>query len=213
MIKHIIIALIIASFPCALYAQQAHESSFDITAGMAYFNVGARSPESAALDSSFSFNLGLDRYFSLGFATGLNWTRWKAYEPGKGASSGSREMADALTLPLLLNAIVHFDLRDRYYVMPQICFGAGYSWSFFLQPDEKATFGGFTWQALAGLSIRPGASVRQDILIEVGYRAASLTTREGHGLDLSGFVFRAGVRFNLGVLDGRQDSDAPTSPQ
>ena len=49
------------------------------------------------------------------------------------------------------------------------------------------------------------------MIVEAGYRGSSLTAREGYKLDLSGFVFRAGVRFSLGRL-GILNSEKPETP-
>ena len=109
--KYLFAILIIILPGYALHAGEPAPSSFDIKLGFSYFNVGHHSPEAAALDSSYAFNLGLDKYFSLGFETGLNWTRWDCYSPRaekSGLEPGDRKTAaDALTLPLMLNPLCH----------------------------------------------------------------------------------------------------------
>ncbi len=213
--KYLFAILIIILPGYALHAGEPAPSSFDIKLGFSYFNVGHHSPEAAALDSSYAFNLGLDKYFSLGFETGLNWTRWDCYSPRaekSGLEPGDRKTAaDALTLPLMLNAVVHYDLRKDYFIMPYVAAGAGYSWSFFFHPDQDKNYGGFTWQVMAGTSIQPRKDYFAEMIVEAGYRGSSLTAREGYKLDLSGFVFRAGVRFSLGRL-GILNSEKPETP-
>ena len=219
--KAVLVAALVAFYSISVFAGQLHESFFDLKAGIGYYNVGNYSPESAALDSSFVFTLGLDKYFSLGFETGLLWTRWDAYDPGavkSGLQPGDKKKnSDVLCLPLMANAVVHYDLREKYYIMPYITAGAGYSWAFLLQPDERANYGGFTFEVLAGTSIRPEKNYFAEILVEAGYRGSSLSSREEYRLDLSGFVFRTGVRFSLGSLDRiglePETSAELTSPQ
>ncbi|HOO71391.1 MAG TPA: outer membrane beta-barrel protein [Spirochaetota bacterium] len=219
--KKAVLAVLVVLCSISAFAGDLHESFFDLKAGIGYYNVGNYSPESAALDSSFAFTLGLDKFFSLGFETGLLWTRWDAYDPGavkSGLQPGDKKKnSDVLCLPLMANAVVHYDLREKYHVMPYISAGAGYSWAFLLQPDERANYGGFTFEVLAGTSIRPKKNYYAEILVEAGYRGSSLSSREAYKLDLSGFVFRTGVRFSLGSLDKigpvPETSAELTSPQ
>ena len=127
-------------------------------------------------------------------------------------------MTDTLTLPLMLNAIIHFDLRKKYYIMPYVTAGAGYSWAFLFHPQQEKNFGGFTWQVMAGTAIQPRKDYFVEMTVEAGYRGSMLTTREEYKLDLSGFVFRVGVRFSLGVLGSPdkkepEKDEQPISPQ
>ena len=194
------IVILLCLVPCLVHGDERSESSFDIKAGISYPNIGTNNPDRPALDSAFSFNLGLDKYFALGLETGLNWVQWDMHHPGT-YSDYDKKTSNALTIPIMLSARIRFDLRNKLYIMPYITAGAGYSLSFLLCPGKDLIYGGFTWHGMCGTAIRPVKTSFTEILIEAGFRGISMTSREDHRLDMSGFVARAGVRFCLGILD------------
>lgn len=185
-----IMLLISASF---IYAA---ESNFDIKAGISY----PSGPEKVGLDSSISFNIGLDKFFALGIEGGFNWVSWEE-------TSGSieygpvpltqTEKINAYSLPVLLNARLRYDIRDQYGILPFIAAGAGYSWTFFRMTDSNRDFSGFTWQVMGGIAFRLGEGSNMELLIEAGYRGAKVSDENDYELNMSGFVAHAGVRFPI----------------
>lgn len=207
--KNIIYYIVILLIASSIKAYAMSDSSFDIKLGISYPNIGTNSPDVVALDSAFAFNLGLDKYFALGLEAGLNWVEWKYYHSEDSRHINGKQLTDALTVPMLLNAIVFFDLRDSYKIMPYLTAGVGYSLSFYLSPGKDLMYGGFTWQTLAGTAIRPVKDYFVELIIEVGYRGISMSSREFYHMDMSGLIARAGVRFSLGILDRVDTTDDP----
>lgn len=188
-----------------LYSNDA-EHDFNIKVGI---NVPVimedKSPKKASMDTIFGFNIGIVKYFALGFETGLNWVSWESYT-GSQRESGivtnvHKKETNALTLPLIVNFMIRFDKRDVWKIMPYILPGIGYGFTFFIHPDSQETYHGYTWQIITGLSIKIGEVRNIEILIEFGYRGAQYKDRNDYELDMSGMLFHAGIRLPFEIND------------
>ena len=161
------------------------------------------SPQRVSFEAVIGFNIGIEKYFSVGFETGLNWASWKSYT-GHQRESGivtgfQKKESNAFSLPLIINFMIRFDKREEWKIMPYLLPGVGYGFTFFIHPDSQETYHGFTWQILAGLSIKMRDIKKVEILVEFGYRGAQYNDRNDYELDTSGMLFHAGVRFPLGI--------------
>jgi opacity protein-like surface antigen len=175
------------------------------------FRVGAGYPyivNMPALDFGLNFDLGLDKYFALSFETGFNWVNMKTYKgTGSFTNPTTVTFSDGYSLPLLVNAKVRFDMRESIGIMPYIMVGAGYGWTFHSTGATMATlktdtYGGFTWQALAGIAIKLGSDSNINLIFDVGYRGSlvylytSAATNQ-FALDMSSIFAHIGVSFPL----------------
>jgi outer membrane protein W len=168
------IKVVIASMAVffAITGAYAIDSNFDIRAGVGYPYAAVDMP---AFDAGINFDLGLDKYFALSFETGFNWVNMKAYKgsgSGTFASNASVVLNDAYSVPLLVNAKVRFDMRESIGIMPYIMVGAGYAWTFHSTSSRTDTYGGFTWQGLAGIAVKLGSDSNINLIIDVGYRGS-----------------------------------------
>ena len=160
-----------------------------------------QSPKKVSLDWTFGFNIGIVKFFAVGFETGLNWVSWKS-QTGDQRENGTnvqKKEVDAFTMPFFVNFMIRFDKRTEWGVMPYILPGIGYGFTFFLHPDSQETYHGFTWQILTGISITMGDINKIEIIVEFGYRGAQYKHKNDYELDMSGMVFHAGVRLPLGI--------------
>ena len=195
--KKIIFSIITMFFIASATALFAQDSNITVKAGAAYPDA----PEKVGFDSAVAFNLGVDKYFTLGAETGFGWVKWK--ESGNSTDLGnlnitSVEKTNLYSMPLLAVATLRLaDMMENYGVMPYITGGAGYSWTWFRNPDAKETFHGFTWQVMGGAAFRLGSDSDLQFIVEAGYRAAAIENSDNFELDMSGFVGRAGVSFPL----------------
>ena len=186
-------AFIIAA--TAIYAQ---DSNFTIKAGAAYPDA----PDKVGFDSAAAFNLGVDKYFTLGVEAGFGWVKWK--ETGDSSQVGGATLNDVdktnlYSLPLLATATVRLaDMMDNYGIMPYLTGGAGYSWTWFRHDElENKKFHGFTWQVMGGAAFKLGSDSDLQFILEAGYRGAEVENSDNLELDMSGFAARAGVSFPL----------------
>ena len=196
--RKIFLTLITLVFSTALFAQTA---SLDVKGGIQY----PKDPDKLGFDSALTFNLGLDKYFTAGVESGFGWLKWKDKE-GKvglgnvsgGIGAAKVETSNLYSLPLLVVGTVRLaDMREDYGIMPYITGGAGYSWTWFRDPDYKTKFDGFTWQAVGGVEIKLGSDSNLAFIIEGGYRGAALENKDKYELDMSGFIARVGVSIPL----------------
>ena len=161
------------------------------------------SPKRVSFEGMFGFNIGIVKYFAVGFETGLNWASWKSYT-GKQRESGvvtgfETKETNAFSIPLMINFIIRFDKREEWKVMPYILGGLGYGFTFFIHPDSQETYHGFTWHIMIGVSFRIREIRSLEILVEFGYRGAQYNDANDYELDMSGMVFHAGIRFPFGL--------------
>lgn len=204
--KKSVLCLVMGALLVSAPALYAAEHDFNIRLGaLVPVDDTNNSPRRVSFDGVFGFNIGIVKYFAIGFETGLNWIQWKSYT-GSELHSGNltalqTKTINGYTLPFLVNMMVRFDHRDEWKVMPYIAPGIGYGVTFFMHPDSREIYHGFTWQVLAGLAIRAGDVTTMDIMLEAGYRGAYYANKDDYELNMSGLVFHAGVRFPLGGGD------------
>lgn len=195
--KKLMYSIITMAFIVAATALYAQDSNFTVKAGASYPDA----PDKVGFDSAAAFNLGVDKYFTLGVESGFGWVKWK--ESGNSTDLGnlnitSVEKTNLYSVPLLATATVRLaDMMENYGVMPYITGGAGYSWTWFRHPDIKETFHGFTWQVMGGAAFRLGSDSDLQFVLEAGYRGAAIENSDSFELDMSGFAARAGVSFPL----------------
>jgi outer membrane protein W len=195
--KKLMSSIITIAFIVAATAIYAQDSNFTVKAGAAYPDA----PDKVGFDSAAAFNLGVDKYFTLGVESGFGWVKWK--ESGNSTDLGnlnvtSVEKTNLYSVPLLATATVRLaDMMENYGVMPYITGGAGYSWTWFRHPDFKETFHGFTWQVMGGAAFKLGSDSDLQFVLEAGYRGAAIENADSFELDMSGFAARAGVSFPL----------------
>lgn len=193
-----IITVLLVGFSTSLFAQ---ESNLDFKVGIAYPDA----PDKVGLDTAIAFNLGLDKYFTIGAETGFGWIKWEdkdAAEMMGEITLAQVEKANAYSLPLLATATIRFaDVMSSYGFMPYISGGAGYSWTWYDHPEFEDTFHGFTWQVTGGIIFKPGEGSAINVIIDAGYRGAGIENSDSYELDMSGFIARIGVSFPMGSTD------------
>ncbi len=182
----------------------ALDSNLDFRLGVGYPYV----VNMAALDAGINFDLGLDKYFALSFETGFNWVNMKTYRgTGSFTNPASVTLSDAYSVPLLVNAKVRFDFRDSIGIMPYVLIGAGYGWTFHssgaaIGSLHTDTYGGFTWQVVAGIAIKLGNDSNINLIFDLGYRGSvvylySAAATPTNALDMSSVSAHIGVSFPL----------------
>jgi opacity protein-like surface antigen len=188
----------------AINGAYAIDSNLDFRLGVGYPYI----VNQAAFDAGVNFDLGLDKYFALSFETGFNWVNMKTYKGvGSFTNPTTVTFSDAYSVPLLVNAKVRFDLRESIGIMPYVMVGAGYGWTFHSTGAAMAsiktdTYGGFTWQAVAGIAIKLGSDSNINLIFDVGYRGSlvylytSAVTNQ-YALDMSSIFAHIGVSFPL----------------
>lgn len=198
--KKLISSIITVTFIVAATALYAQDSNITIKGGASYPDA----PDKVGFDSAVAFNLGVDKYFTLGAESGFGWINWKQSGDdvqnlgGSGASITKVEKTNLYSVPLLATATIRLaDMMENSGVMPYITGGAGYSWTWYRHPEYKETFHGFTWQVMAGAAFRLGSDSDLQFVIEAGYRGAAVENADSYELDMSGFAARAGVSFPL----------------
>jgi len=196
--KKLMSSIITVTFLIAATALYAQDSNVTIKGGASYPDA----PDKVGFDSAVAFNLGVDKYFTLGVESGFGWIKWK--ETGNsstidGVTFNDVNNTNLYSLPLLATATIRLaDMMDTYGVMPYITGGAGYSWTWFRHDElENKTFRGFTWQVMAGAAFKLGSDSDLQFIIEAGYRGAPVQNSDNLELDMSGFAARAGVSFPL----------------
>lgn len=197
MLKTVLTLMLIIS-GAALFAQQ---SSIDFKVGAGYPDA----PDKVGLDSAITFNLGLDKYFTIGAEAGFDWVKWEDKDASQRFGSVTLtqvEKANAYSFPVLGIATIRFaDALVSYGFMPFISGGAGYSWTRYDHPDFEDTFHGFTWQASGGIFFSPGEGSSINVILEAGYRGAGIENSDNYELDMSGVFGRLGVSFPVGSSD------------
>ncbi|HNX24729.1 MAG TPA: outer membrane beta-barrel protein [Spirochaetota bacterium] len=162
-------------------------------------------PDKAGFDSAATLNIGVDKYFTLGAESGFGWVKWEDKDSDVAAGYVTLSKVDktnAYTLPLLAVATVRLaDMMETYGFMPYLTGGAGYSWTWYDNPEFSDRFEGFTWQVMGGVEIKIGADSNLSFLIEGGYRDAGVQNSDDYELDMSGFIGRVGISFPLEVTE------------
>lgn len=195
--KKLISSIITILFIVSATALFAQDSNITIKAGVAYPDA----PEQLGFDSAVAFNLGVDKYFTLGVETGFGWEKWK--KSGNSTDLGpinitQVEKTNLYSLPVLATATIRLaDMMENYGVMPYITGGAGYSWTWLNNPENNVLFHGFTWQVMGGAAFKLGSDSDLQFIVEAGYRGAEVENSKNFELDMSGFVGRAGVSIPL----------------
>ena len=189
------LTLAILAVSTALFAQT---TTIHVKGGVQY----PSDPDKIGLDSAVTFNLGLDKYFTLGVESGFGWLKWKdkgdSFELPSGTSTTQVTKTNLYSLPLLAVATVRLaDMMADYGFMPYITGGAGYSWTWFRDPGLKNRYDGFTWQAVGGVEIKLGSDSDLALVIEAGYRGAAVEDSDKYELDMSGFIGRVGISIPL----------------
>ena len=192
--RKIFLTLTVIAFSTALFAQS---TTMHIKGGVQY----PTDPDKLGFDSALTFNLGLDKYFTLGVESGFGWLKWK----NDGGSTSFSEFSGTIveksnlySLPLLAVATVRLaDMMEDYGFMPYATGGAGYSWTWFRNSEFKERFDGFTWQVVGGLEIKLGTDSNLAFIIEGGYRSAAVENSNNVEADMSGFIGRVGISIPL----------------
>jgi hypothetical protein len=178
----------------------------------------ATDPDKFGLDVVFQNNWTLDPYFILGPEVGFFWVKWSRKIGTKDAGGVTVDVkadTNAYDIPVFMNATLRLpNLKKAIYITPYATLGLGYSFMllYYSRPTfidnsqvpartyEKDTltklFTGFTWQFVAGAGFQPEGS-KVEFLGEAGYRNATLKSGSLE-LDMSGFMFRLGVKYPLG---------------
>ena len=195
--KHIVSAIVTAmllAFSTAVFAQT---STIDLKVGAGYPDA----PSKVGLDSAIAINFGLDKYFNLGVEGGFDWIQWEDndFATKIGPLGLTKvEKANLYSFPLLAVAQIRFaDVESDYGFLPFLAGGAGYSWTVYNHPEFSDTFSGFTWQVSAGTVFSPGEGSIMKVMLEIGYRGASIENEDSYQLDMSGVFGRIGVSFPL----------------
>ena len=161
--------------------------------------------EKVGFDSAATLNIGVDKYFTLGAETGFGWLKWKdkVGDVGLGDVPLSESTTNNLyTLPLLAVARIRMaDMMESNGFMPYVSGGIGYSWTWYKLPEDTYKFSGLTWQGIVGVEVKLGADSNLSLVIEGGYKGATLTNSKDFAkdveLDMSGFMGRIGVSFPI----------------
>ena len=197
--KHII-ALLIISFIFDISA--ADKSVVDGKIGTSY----AKDPEKFGLQLNFSYYRELDPYFALGIDPSFYWIRWRQRLDGITTESGidgsKVKDTDAYMFPILGSAQIRLvNLKEKLHgVLPYFNIGLGYSPMLLTYENSSGKskadfFGGFTWQLVFGASFSPAKESKIEFLADAGYRSAKLKNSDDIEIDMSGFVFNAGIRY------------------
>ena len=200
--RKIFLTLVTLVFSTALFAQT---TTLHVKGGVQY----PSDPDKLGFDSAVTLNIGLDKYFTLGAESGFGWLKWKDKDGkvtlggvGGGIGTAQVEKSNLYSLPLLAVATVRLgDMMEDYGFMPYVTGGAGYSWTWFRDPNYKTKFDGFTWQVVGGVEIKLGTDSSLALVIEGGYRGAAVENKDKFELDMSGWIGRVGVSLPLASSD------------
>jgi len=206
--------LIVSSFVMMFFCSSVvvASDSLDGKIGAAY----GSDADKFGLQLNFAFLTEVDPYFSLGFEPGFYWLQWdnKIGRKQQGAVTADvKADTNAYIFPLILDAqILLPDLREKYFILPYLTIGLGYSLMIYdynqpayidsatLETQDSRSdtdfYSGFTWQVIAGAAIKPGQRSRIEFIAEVGYRGVKLK-RDNLEIDMSGFLINIGVRYPL----------------
>ncbi len=192
--KILLAALFMLTFSISVFALG---STLDVKGGIQYPN----DVEKVGFDSAATLNIGVDKYFALGIESGFGWIKWtdkdSAFSAGK-IDLAKVEKTNLYYLPLLAVATVKFsDFMESDGIMPYVSVGAGYSWTWYRNPDFNDRFEGFTWQAVAGLAFKLGSDSNLTLIFEGGYRGADVQDKDDYALNMSGPIGRIGVSFPI----------------
>ncbi|MCX7632757.1 MAG: hypothetical protein N2Z22_05430 [Turneriella sp.] len=213
--KRILLIVWATILPGMLFA-----NGFEIKAGVG--SVRAANNK-AGFDAAIAYSLKLERYFAFVPELNFNWINFDqcATDPCKqvpvgGITKTLLRTRNHYTFPLLLNARLLIPLgEDTPVVQPYITVGAGYGWSFYRQETPAYTEGansfpaqtvndsatGFMYQAILGFSLNlgmmtEGSPSMTNLILEGGYRGGQVS-KGGFSSDMSGYVVRLGVGFNI----------------
>lgn len=190
----ILAAFFMLTFSVSVFAIN---SNLNIKGGIQYPDA----PGKTGFDSALTVNLGVDKYLTLGVESGFGWVQWKdeTSEVAVAKVAGATiDETNLYTLPVLGVLTIRFaDLMESAGVMPYITGGAGYSWTWYRNPDFKDRFEGFTWQALGGIVFKLGEDSGLSLLAEAGYRGAPVQNSDNVEIDMSGFIGRIGLSFPI----------------
>ena len=200
--KILLAALFMFTFSVSVFALG---STLEVKGGVQY----PSDLEKVGFDSAATLNIGVDKYFTFGAETGFGWLKWKdeAGDVGLGNFTVTESTTNNLyTLPLLAVARIRMaDMMESNGFMPYVSGGIGYSWTWYKLPDETYRFSGLTWQGIVGVEVKLGADSNLSLIVEGGYKGATLTNSKDFAkdveLDMSGFMGRVGVSFPLEVTE------------
>ena len=191
-------ALFMFTFSVSVFALG---STLDVKGGIQY----PSDVEKVGFDSAATLNIGVDKYFALGVESGFGWIKWEDKDSPVTAgyvTVAKVEKTNLYYLPLLAVATVRFsDFMESDGFMPYISGGAGYSWTWYRNPDFKDRFEGFTWQAVGGVAFRLGSDSNLTLVVEGGYRGADVQDKNDYALNMSGPIGRIGISFPLEVTE------------
>ena len=198
--KKYILALIMLTVMLDLSA--ADKSVVDGKIGTSH----AKDPGRFGLQLNFSYYLELDPFFALGIDPSFYWIRWRQRLDGITTESGidgsKVKDTDAYMFPVLGSAQIRLvNLKEKLNgIMPYFNIGLGYSPMLLTYENSSGKnkadfFGGFTWQLALGASFSPAKESKIQFLAETGYRSAKLKNSDDIEIDMSGFIFNAGIRY------------------
>ncbi|PKL18062.1 MAG: hypothetical protein CVV49_07970 [Spirochaetae bacterium HGW-Spirochaetae-5] len=170
--KILLAALFMFTFSVSVFALG---STLEVKGGVQY----PSDLEKVGFDSAATLNIGVDKYFTFGAETGFGWLKWKdeAGDVGLGNFTVTESTTNNLyTLPLLAVARIRMaDMMESNGFMPYVSGGIGYSWTWYKLPDETYRFSGLTWQGIVGVEVKLGADSNLSLIVEGGYKGATLT--------------------------------------
>ena len=171
-------------------------------------------PGKLGLDFALNYYYKLDPYFAFGGEIDFFWIKWDRFiettELGN-ASGTATANTDAFTIPVFLNAQVRLpNLVSKIYVEPSITLGLGYTTMILSNTFPETTntgdsiseentinfYSGFAWQFLVSADFKPSSNSKIKFVADLGYRS-TLPERKNIKIDMSGFIARVGVKFNL----------------
>lgn len=196
--RKILLTLAILAFSISAFAIN---STLDVKGGVQY----PSDVEKVGFDSAATLNIGVDKYFAIGVESGFGWIKWEDKDSPIAAGNinvAKVEKTNLYYLPLLAVATIRFsDFLESDGFMPYVSGGAGYSWTWYRNPDYNDRFDGFTWQAVAGVAFRLGSDSNLTLLVEGGYRGADVEDSKNYALDMSGPIGRIGISFPIEPTD------------
>lgn len=174
----------------------------------------AKDSEKFGLDISLNYIYALDPYFAGGIEADFFWMQWDRNMGKKEIGQTNavvKAKTNAYNIPFLFNAIVRFpNLARIIYVEPSLIVGMGYAVMILDDSIPEYTdatgthnskndinlYSGFVWQALASISFRPAPESNINFTFDFGYRGL-YPEKSGIEFNMSGLLFRAGVKFKL----------------
>ncbi len=157
--------------------------------------------KNVSFDSSVGFDFQVEKYFAIGFESGLNclFAKARTGDQRESSAASSAKRTNVYTIPFLFEASARYDKRDTWGIMLYITPGIGYGLSIYDHPDSREIYHGYAWQIMGGIAVHFKNMKALELLIEAGYRGTVLQDSDNHSLELAGMVFQAGLSFPLEV--------------